>query len=102
MSKQFSSIWSIDTVLSGAATPGQSGPGSDGKEGVLHIPQSSSSTGTSLSDCLVSYQDTRWEESYPSAELNGKGGGGEGGGGRDIRTRYVYIEWLRVSEIGIW
>ena len=30
--------------LSGATTPGQSGLGSDGKEGVLHIPQSSSIT----------------------------------------------------------
>ena len=41
--------------LSGATTPGQSGPGSDGNEGVLHIPQSSSIAGTSPSDCLVSY-----------------------------------------------
>ena len=31
--------------------------GSNGNEGVLRIPQSSSITGTSLSDCLVSYQD---------------------------------------------
>ena len=30
-------------------------PGSDGNEGVLHIPQSSSITGTSPSNCLVSY-----------------------------------------------
>ena len=46
---QFSSIWPIDRTLSGATTPGQSGPGSDG------LPQSSSITGTSPSDCLVSY-----------------------------------------------
>ena len=32
-----------------------SGPGSNGNEGVLHIPQSSRITGTSPSDCLVSY-----------------------------------------------
>ena len=50
---QFSSIWPIDRTLSGATTPGQSGPGSDGNEGLLHIPQSSSITGTSPSDCLV-------------------------------------------------
>ena len=31
-------------LLSGATTPGQSGPGSDGNEGVLHIPQSSNIT----------------------------------------------------------
>ena len=30
-------------------------PGSDGNEGVLCIPQSSSITGTLPSDCLVSY-----------------------------------------------
>ena len=34
---------------------GQSGPGSNGNEGVLRIPQSSSTAGTSPSDCLVSY-----------------------------------------------
>ena len=39
ISTQFSSIWPIDRTLSGATTPGQSGPGSDGNEGVLCIPQ---------------------------------------------------------------
>ena len=42
-------------ALSGATTPGQSGSGSDGNEGVLRITQSSSTVGTSPSDCLVSY-----------------------------------------------
>ena len=42
------------------ARSGQSGPGSNGNEGVLCIPQSSSITGTSASDCLVSFQDTHW------------------------------------------
>ena len=41
--------------LSGDTTPGKSGPGSDGNEGVLCIPQSSSTAGTSPSDCFVSY-----------------------------------------------
>ena len=64
-----SSILPIDRTLSGATTPRQSGPGSDGNEGVLPIPQRSSITGTSLSGCLVSYiQDTRCGRSYPSAE----------------------------------
>ena len=36
------SIWPIDRTLSGATTPGQIGPGSDGSEGVLFIPQNSS------------------------------------------------------------
>ena len=55
MSTQFSSIWPIDRTLSGAITPGKSEPGSDGKEEVLCIPQSSRITGTSPLDCLVSY-----------------------------------------------
>ena len=61
LSTQFSSIWSIDNTLSAATTPSQSGPGSDGNKGVLCIPQGSSITGTSPSDCLESYiQNTRW------------------------------------------
>ena len=56
ISTQFSSIWPIGETLSGAAPLGQSGPGSDGNEGVLRIPQSSTSiTGASVSDRLVSY-----------------------------------------------
>ena len=45
----------MERILSDVTTPGQSGPGSNGEEGVLHIPQSSSIIGTSPSDCLVSY-----------------------------------------------
>ena len=45
----------MDSALSGATTPGQSGPGSNVNKGVLYILQSSSITGTSPSDCLVSY-----------------------------------------------
>ena len=52
---QFRCIWPIDSALSGATIPGQSGPGSNGNEEVLWIPQSSSITGASPSDCLVSY-----------------------------------------------
>ena len=60
ISRQFSSIWSIDRTPSSADTPGQSVPGSDDSEEVLRIPQSSSITGASPSDCLVSYQETRY------------------------------------------
>ena len=57
-------------ALSGATTPGQSGPGSNGNEGVLRIPQSSSTAGTSPSDCLVSYAGhSLGGGSYPSAEV---------------------------------
>ena len=55
ISTLFRSIWATDRTLSGATTPGQSGPGCDGNEGELRIPQSSSSTWTSPSDCLWSY-----------------------------------------------
>ena len=34
ISTQFCSIWPIDRIISGATTPGQNGPGSDGNEGV--------------------------------------------------------------------
>ena len=54
---KFSSIWPIDRILSGALTPGQSGLYSDDNEGVLRIPQSSSGTATSPSDCLVLYSE---------------------------------------------
>ena len=37
ISTPFSFIWPIDRTLSGATIPGQSGPGSDDNEGVLHI-----------------------------------------------------------------
>ena len=43
------------SYVSGATTLGQSAPGSNGNEGVLRIPQSSSITSTSPSDSLVSY-----------------------------------------------
>ena len=50
-------------------TPGQSGPGSNGSEGVLRDPQSSSITKTSLSDSLVTYPGhSLVVGAYPSAE----------------------------------
>ena len=67
---QFNSIWPIDRTLSGATTPAKSGPGSNGNEGVLRIPQSSSISGTSPSDCFVSYSEQLWRgRAYPSAEV---------------------------------
>ena len=55
-------------TLSVATTPGRSGPGSHGNEGVLRILQSSSIIGTSPSNCLVSYTGHSLEESYVSVE----------------------------------
>ena len=45
-------------TLSGATTPGQSRPGSNGIEEVLCIPQRSNITEASPFDCFVSYQNT--------------------------------------------
>ena len=55
ISTLFSSIWPIDRTISGATTPGQCAPGSDGNKDILRLPQNSSITGASLSDCLMSY-----------------------------------------------
>ena len=52
-----SSIWPWDRIISGAITPGQSGPESDGNEVVRHIPQSSSITRASPTDCLILYPE---------------------------------------------
>ena len=65
---EFSSISPIDRALSSATTQNQSGPWSDGNEGVLRIPQISSITEASPSDCLVLYTRHSLGESYPSAE----------------------------------
>ena len=58
----FSSIWPIDRTLLGATTSSQCGPGSDGNKRVLCVPQHSSITEASPSDCLVSYPvQSFWE-----------------------------------------
>ena len=64
-----SSIQPIDSTLSGTTMPGQSGPGTDGNKGVFRVPQSSSITGSSPSDCLVSYTGHSLGGSYSSAEV---------------------------------
>ena len=61
-------IWPIDRTLSGTTTPSQSGPGSNGNEGVLHVLQISKA-GASPSDGLMSYLGHSLEESYPSSEM---------------------------------
>ena len=65
MSTQFNFIWPIDSAL-GATIPE---PGSDSYDGLLCIPQSSSITETSTSDCLVLYLGHALGESYPSTEM---------------------------------
>ena len=68
LSTQFSSIWSRDRTQSGATTPGQSCPVSEGNDRILCIPQSSSITRTLPSDCLMSYLRHSLRESYSSRE----------------------------------
>ena len=63
------SIWPIDRAQTGATTLGQSGPGSNGNEGVIHIPQSSSNTGISLSDLFRVVTRTLIEGSYNFGEV---------------------------------
>ena len=65
---QFNSILPVDSTLSGATTPDKSGLRSDGKTGLLRIPQSSSITGVSPSNCLVSYPGHLLGWSYHYAE----------------------------------
>ena len=66
-----SSICPVDRNLSGATTPGQSEYGSDCNKRVLCISQSSSITGTSQLDSLVSYPgySLGGGRSYSSAEM---------------------------------
>ena len=53
-----SSIWPIDRTLSGATALGQSGPGSNGIEGVVYTIQSSRA-GSLPSDGLMLYPGTQ-------------------------------------------
>ena len=70
ISMQLNSIQPIDRALSGATILSQSGPGSNGNEEVLRIPQSLSITGTSPSDCLASYLGHSLEGGLtPTAEV---------------------------------
>ena len=62
-------IWPIDKTLSGAASPGQRGSGSNSNKGVLGISQSFSLTGTLPSDCLLSYPEHSLGQSYPSVVM---------------------------------
>ena len=48
-------ILTIDRTLPDAIIPGLSGRGNDSNEGMFCIPQSSSITGASPADCLMSY-----------------------------------------------
>ena len=55
----------MDATLTGTTTQGQSGPGSNGNEGVLHIPQSSI-IGASSSDDLFVISSQRTLDPQPT------------------------------------
>ena len=65
---QFSSNWPIDRTESAATTLDQSGPGSNGNEGLLRSFQSSNNSEASQSDCLMSYPGHLLGKSHPSTE----------------------------------
>ena len=60
ISTHFSSIWPIDKTILGATTPGFSGLESDGNEGVICIPESSSIMEPHHQIILYHIHDTRW------------------------------------------
>ena len=59
----------MNRVLSGATTSGQNKPWSVRNKRILCIPQTSSITRASPSDCFVSYSGYSMEKYYPSAEM---------------------------------
>ena len=63
ISIQFSSIWPIDWVLSGATTPAQRGPGSDGN--TLHSLKLLHYWNLTIRWFRVKIQDTRWGSLTP-------------------------------------
>ena len=97
-----SSIWPIDRPLLGAATQGQSGTGSDGNEGALHIPKRSSITGASPSDCLVFYLGHLLGKSYLSTEMQSVYSTAPADRAisefkKWILEKHKHIQWLSVS-----
>ena len=84
----------MDRTLSGATSPCQSGPASDGNEGVLCIPQSSNITGTSPSDCLVSYSEHSLGEFYLSAEMQSVHS--------TAPTDWAWIVWDTTDAYHVW
>ena len=64
-----SSVSPIDRTRSGATKAGLKGSGSDGNEGVLCIPQSSSITGVSTSDGLIQFTNPSARARYDTKSI---------------------------------
>ena len=81
------STWPIDRTLSGTTSPGQSRTGSNGNEGVLCNPQSSSITGASKSECFFSYSGKMlWGGDLPLC--------------RDAISVFYTHNWLGLQQFG--
>ena len=61
-------LWPRDRTLSGAIILGQSRPGGNSNEKVLHISQKSCFPEALPSDCLQSYPELFSDESFPFEE----------------------------------
>ena len=101
MSTHSNSIWPIDRTLSGVTIPGQSGPRSDGNNGVLCILQSSGITEVSPSDCLVSYLGHSLEESCLSVDMQSVYSAASANRARLFWSKYIktstnrfYYQWF--------
>ena len=62
-------IWPMNRTLSGITTPGQSGPGSNGNEEVLHIRQISEPGASPLDGLMLYSGHSLGRRSYPSIEM---------------------------------
>ena len=60
----------MDRILSDATAPGQSVPGGNAKEEVIHIPQNFTNWNIGIRCFYVIIQDTGWWGSYSYAEMH--------------------------------
>ena len=88
--------YSIDRTRTGSTNLGQSGPRSNGKEVVPHIPHSSR-TVASPSNSLESYVGLLLRESYPSAQMQSVNSSGPPTWAGDLRICSFYSSSLSSS-----
>ena len=88
-----SSIWPIDRTLSDGTTPGHCGPRSYGNEEVLCLPQSSSITEASPSNCLVSYPGHSLGKSYPSTDMQWVYSAALADQSNRVDVDFFFVEW---------
>ena len=95
--QETSFIWSIDETLRGTTTLDQSGPGSNGNEGLLHIPQSSK-TEASPSDAVCCHtQETSFIWSIDET-LRGTTTPDQSGPGSNVNEGVLHIPQSSKTE----